>query len=138
MSADVRQEIVHLVQLKSIPTHHLKRLTTDSFSFVKVVNRKVRSVDGDVPCGDGKGIYKSGSIIYVRLNDDSLWAKKIGIKYGLLLSSMVRYAMVNITIDPCSVCCGAKCLLSVLLPILSCFVNNFMPLVYFHTCKGCL
>ena len=79
---DVRQEIVRLVQLKSVPTHHLERLTTDSFSFVKVVNRKIRSVDGDISCGDGKGItriYKSGSI-YVRLNDDSLWAKKVYIK----------------------------------------------------------
>lgn len=76
---DVRQEIVRIVQLKSIPTHHLERLTTDSFSFVKVVNRKVRAVDGDISCGDGKGItriYKSGSI-YIRLNDDSLWAKKV-------------------------------------------------------------
>ena len=76
---EVRQEIVRLVQHKSIPTHHLERLTTDSFSFVKVVNRKVRSVDGDISCGDGKSItriYKSGSI-YVRLNDDSLWAKKV-------------------------------------------------------------
>ena len=74
---EVRQ--VRLVQLKSIPTHHLERLTTESFSFVKVVYRKVRSVDGDISCGDGKSItriYKSGSI-YVRLNDDSLWAKKV-------------------------------------------------------------
>ena len=76
---EVRQETVRLVQLKSIPTHHLERLTTDSFSFVKVVNRKVISVDGDIACGDGKAItriYKSGSIC-VRLNDDSLWAKKV-------------------------------------------------------------
>ena len=75
---DVRGEIVRLVQLKQISTHCLERLTTNSFSFVKVVNRKVRSLDGDVPC-DGKGltcVYKSGSI-YVRLNDDSLWSKKV-------------------------------------------------------------
>ena len=78
----ISQEIVCLVQLKSVPTHHLERLTTDSFSVVKVPNQKVRSVDGDISCGDGKGItgiYKSGSI-YVRLNDDSLWAKKVYIK----------------------------------------------------------
>lgn len=76
---DVRQEIVRLVHLKSLPTHNLERLTTYSFSFVRVVNRKVRCLDGDVSCGDGKGInciYKSGSI-YVRLNDESLWAKKV-------------------------------------------------------------
>ena len=45
MSEDVRQEIVRIVQLKSIPTHHLERLITDSFSFVKVVNLKVRAID---------------------------------------------------------------------------------------------
>lgn len=46
--------------------------------FAQVTNRRVRSVDGDMPC-DGKGIsriYKSGSV-YVRLNDDSLWVKKV-------------------------------------------------------------
>ena len=75
---DVREEIVRLVQLKHVPTHHLACLTTDSFSFVKVNNRKVKSLDGDVPC-DGKGlthVFKSGSI-YVRLIDDSLWSKKV-------------------------------------------------------------
>lgn len=33
---DIRQEIVRLVQLKDINTHHLELLTTKSFSFVKV------------------------------------------------------------------------------------------------------
>ena len=87
---DIREEIVRLVQLKSIPTHHLERLTADGFSFVKVVNRKVRALDGDVSCGDGKGLtraYKSGSI-YVRLNDDSLWAKKVYISIPEFLKSV--------------------------------------------------
>ena len=35
---DIREEIVCLVQLKSIPTDHLEHLTADCFSFVKVVN----------------------------------------------------------------------------------------------------
>ena len=75
---DVREEIVRVVQLKQVPTHHFACLTTDSFSFVKVINRKVKSLDGDVPC-DGKGltrVFKSGSI-YIRLIDDSLWSKKV-------------------------------------------------------------
>ena len=57
-----------------------EKLTTDSFSFVKVVNRGVSPLDGDVPC-DGKGLphtFKSGNV-YVRLNDDSLWVKKVNI-----------------------------------------------------------
>ena len=52
---DIREEIVRLIQLKKIPTHKFEELTTDSFSFVKVVNRRVRPLDGDVPC-DGKGM----------------------------------------------------------------------------------
>ena len=45
-----------------------------TYAFLQVANRRVRSVDGDIPC-DGKGlprIYKSGCI-YVRLNDESMW-----------------------------------------------------------------
>ena len=49
------EDIVRLFQLKHVPTHHLACLTTDPFSFVKVINRKVKSLDGDVPC-DGKGL----------------------------------------------------------------------------------
>ena len=80
---DIREEVVRLVEQKSIPTLHLERLTADGFSFMKVVNRKVRVLDGDVSCGDGKGLtraYKSGSI-YVHLNDDSLWAKKVFLNF---------------------------------------------------------
>ena len=74
---DVQEEIVRLNQLKQVPTHHFACLTTDLFSFMKVINRKVKSLDGDVPC-DGKSltrVFKSGSI-YVQLIDDTLWSKK--------------------------------------------------------------
>ena len=72
---DVRAEIVRLVRLKTIPTNTLNEILPESFDFVKVYNRRVRPVDGDIPC-DGNGlshIYRSGSI-YVRLKDTLLWA----------------------------------------------------------------
>lgn len=75
---DVRDEIVRLVQLKHISTHQLECLTPDAFNFVKVCNRKVRPLDGDIPC-DGTGvahIYRSGSI-YVRLKNETLWIKEV-------------------------------------------------------------
>ena len=71
---DVRDEICRLVRLKNIPTHALGEIVPESFEFVKVYNRRVRQVDGDIPC-DGNGlshIYRSGSI-YVRLKDTLLW-----------------------------------------------------------------
>ena len=70
---DVRDEIVRLIKLKSIPTHRLSYIMPDSFDFVKVYNRRVQPLDGDVPF-DAAGlahIYKNGSI-YVRLKNDSL------------------------------------------------------------------
>ena len=91
---DIREEIVRLIQLKKIPTHKFEELTTDSFSFVKVVNRKVRPLDGDVPC-DGKGLphtFKSGNV-YVRLNDDSLWVKKVNIFNCTFLMCFCRVAI---------------------------------------------
>lgn len=72
---DVREEIVRLVKLKNLPTHRLDNIAPDSFEFVKVYNRRVRPLDGDVPF-DASGlahIYKNGNI-YVRLKDTSLWA----------------------------------------------------------------
>lgn len=72
---DVRCEIVRLIKLKSIPTHTLEHIKAESFEFVKVSNRRVRQLDGDVPC-DGGGlshIYRTSSV-YVRLKDTSLWA----------------------------------------------------------------
>lgn len=79
---------VRLVKLKKIPTHDLECIIPESFSFVKVSNRKVRPLDGDMPC-DGKGvsrIYKNGSM-YVRLNDDSIWMKKVHIYMCVLMHS---------------------------------------------------
>ena len=46
---DVRDEIVRLIKLKSIPTHRLSYIMPDGFDFVKVYNRRVRPLDGDVP-----------------------------------------------------------------------------------------
>ena len=72
---DVRNEIVRLIKLKNIPTHQLNCIMPESFDFVKVYNRRVRPLDGDVPL-DANGlvhIYKSGNI-YVRLSDNSLWS----------------------------------------------------------------
>lgn len=71
---EVRAEIVRLVGLKWLPTHTLSTIQPNSFNFVKVYNRRVRSLDGDVPC-DGSGlahIYRSGSV-YARLVDTTLW-----------------------------------------------------------------
>lgn len=71
---DVREEIVRLIKLKNIVTHRLDNIKPESFDFVKVYNRRVRPLDGDVPF-DATGlahIYKNGNI-YVRLNDSSLW-----------------------------------------------------------------
>lgn len=73
--SDVRGEIVRLVHLKKIVTHRLDKIQSHGFSFVRVYNRRVRPVDGDMPC-DGSSIahmYKNGSV-YVRLKDESLWA----------------------------------------------------------------
>lgn len=71
---DVRDEIVRLVRLKQCLTHKLDNISPASFEFVKVYNRRVRPLDGDVPF-DAAGIahiYKNGNV-YVRLVDTSLW-----------------------------------------------------------------
>ena len=72
---DVRNEVVRLIKLKEIPTHLLHKASPDSFHFVKVYNRKVKPIDGDVPL-DANGlshIYKHGNM-YIHLSDSSLWS----------------------------------------------------------------
>ena len=62
--SNVRNEIVRLVQLKHLPTHDFNQMTCASFDFVRVYNKKVRQIDGDVPF-EGTGVthmYRHGSV----------------------------------------------------------------------------
>ena len=71
---EVRNEIVHLVRKKKIVAHNFHQLSPEGFDFVRVSNRRVRPIDGDLP-SDAQGlahIYHNGSI-YIRLNSDALW-----------------------------------------------------------------
>ena len=75
---DVRVEILRLIKLKNITTHQLGCIAPDSFEFVRVKNRRVRPLDGDVPF-DANSLshtYKHGNI-YIRLKDCSLWCKQV-------------------------------------------------------------
>lgn len=94
---DVRNEIVRLVKLKTIPTHRLDMIMPDLFDFVKVYNRRVRPLDGDVSL-DANGliqIYKHGNI-YVRLVDSSLWCtEQVGVYHVGSLLSYVQKLLVS-------------------------------------------
>ena len=66
---EIREQIVKQLVQKDSLTHDLPSTLPSSFDFVRCANRKVRSIDGDVPF-DASGInqvYKNSSI-YVRCN----------------------------------------------------------------------
>ena len=66
---DIREEIAQMLREKKSSTHDLTYLSSNDFTFVKCVNKKVRVPDGDSPF-DFKGIcriYPHGAI-YVCLN----------------------------------------------------------------------
>ncbi len=67
---DIRCEIVRLLGQKENVIHDLSQVTKNDIDFVRCSNRKVKSIDGDVPF-DSNGInqvYKNGGV-YARINN---------------------------------------------------------------------
>lgn len=65
---EIRDEVVRLLLGKKVPTHDSDHVDPDDFCFIRCVNKRVSTPDGDCPV-DGVGVrqvYPHGSV-YVRL-----------------------------------------------------------------------